>query len=124
MDALALWGMILITSALVFYSIGVWGEFYQKTLKRYHVIFFWLGLTCDTFGTSLMFLMADKIALDIHSISGAIAILLMLFHAIWATKVERSGNELQKQQFHRYSLIVWFFWLIPYFYPSASMANL
>ena len=34
----------VISSALVFYTIGVWGERLQKKLKLWHIIFFLLGL--------------------------------------------------------------------------------
>jgi uncharacterized repeat protein (TIGR03987 family) len=39
----------------------------------------------------------------------------MFFHAIWATRVVRSGNEEAKIRFHRFSLGVWLVWLVPYF---------
>ena len=44
----------VISSALVFYTIGVWGERLQKKLKLWHIIFFLLGLVSDAVGTSLM----------------------------------------------------------------------
>ncbi|MEG0454951.1 MAG: HsmA family protein, partial [Bacteroides sp.] len=44
----------VITSALVFYTIGVWGERLQKKLKFWHLVFFLLGLLSDTVGTALM----------------------------------------------------------------------
>jgi len=33
----------VITSALVFYTIGVWGERLQKRLKFWHLVFFFVG---------------------------------------------------------------------------------
>ena len=50
-----------------------------------------------------------------HTFTGQIALWLMLAHAIWATWVSRSGSEEQRGDFHRYSLVVWLIWLIPYF---------
>ena len=44
----------VISSALVFYSIGVWGERLQKKLKFWHIAFFLIGLIADAVGTSLM----------------------------------------------------------------------
>ena len=38
----------VITSALVFYTIGVWGERLQKRLKFWHLVFFLLGLLADS----------------------------------------------------------------------------
>ena len=107
--------MILITLALVFYSIGVWSERLAGRLKRRHLIFFWIGLAFDTTGTGIMFDMAGGIGTDIHSITGMLAILLMLIHAIWATVVLAIKNEKAIINFHHFSVIVWIIWLIPYF---------
>lgn len=107
--------IIFITLALVFYSIGVWSEKIQKTLKLWHVVVFYLGLICDTTGTTLMSIISEsKSFFNIHGITGLIAILLMLFHAVWATHVYRENNEQMKKKFHKFSLLVWFIWLIPY----------
>ena len=45
---------IIMAAALVFYSIGVWGERIVGRLKWWHQIFFVLGLVCDTWGTGMM----------------------------------------------------------------------
>ncbi|MGV3026013.1 HsmA family protein [Clostridium thermobutyricum] len=115
--------IIFITLALVFYTIGVWGEFLSKTLKKKHVIIFWLGLICDTLGTTTMSMIAssgtDKVTtpteLLIHQTTGMLAIILMLIHAIWATWVYNKGSERAKRVFHKFSIVVWVIWLIPYF---------
>jgi len=41
-------------SSLIFYTIGVWSEKLQSSLKRWHIIMFWIGLIFDTTGTTLM----------------------------------------------------------------------
>ena len=106
--------MVLITLALVFYSIGVWSERIAGRLKSWHLAFFWAGLAFDTTGTGMMFGMAGGIGTDIHSITGILAILLMLIHAIWATIVLVRKDEKAIRNFHRFSVIVWAIWLIPY----------
>ncbi len=105
-----------ITLALILYSVGVWGEKLQKNLKAWHVIIFWFGLICDTIGTSLMSKMAESASIfSFHGITGALAILLMLFHALWASIVLVRKNESMMLTFHKFSFIVWIIWLIPYF---------
>ena len=79
--------MIIISLALVFYSIGVWSERFQGRLEPWHLAFFWLGLACDTWGTGLMFDMAGGLVVNIHGITGVVAILLMMVHAVWASMV-------------------------------------
>lgn len=46
--------IVIITFALVFYSVGVWGERVQGILKKWHVAFFGLGLAADATGTFRM----------------------------------------------------------------------
>ena len=85
---------IVITSALVFYSIGVWSERIAGKLRLWHLLFFWLGLICDTWGTGMMLEMAGGITFDLHGTSGLAAIILMLVHAIWATIVLLKKDEV------------------------------
>jgi uncharacterized repeat protein (TIGR03987 family) len=109
--------MLIISLALVFYSIGVWSERLQGRLKPWHLAFFWLGLVFDTWGTGLMIDMAGGLTFDIHGVTGVIAILLMLVHAVWATLVLLQKDEKAILNFHKFSLLVWLIWLIPYFSP-------
>ena len=108
---------IIITLALIFYSIGVWSERISGRLKPWHLVFFVLGLICDTWGTGLMFKYVGGMAFDIHGITGLIAILLMLIHAVWALIVLIQKDEKAIMNFHKFSVAVWVIWLIPYFSP-------
>jgi uncharacterized repeat protein (TIGR03987 family) len=108
---------IIITLALVFYSIGVWSERITGRLKPWHLIFFVLGLICDTWGTGLMLDYAQGLTFDLHGVSGVIAILLMFVHAIWAFIVLLRKDERMILNFHKFSVVVWLIWLIPYFSP-------
>ena len=107
----------LITLALVFYSIGVWSERLSRYLKPWHVAAFWTGLAFDISGTLAMHRLAEG-AFDLsepHTFTGQIALWLMFVHAVWAPRVVVSGTEEARRGFHRYSLVVWAIWLIPYF---------
>lgn len=108
---------IIITAALIFYSIGVWSERFAGILKPWHLVFFILGLACDTWGTGLMFEYVGGMTFDVHGITGLLAILLMLLHAVWAFIVLLRKDEKAIKNFHRFSVTVWVIWLIPYFSP-------
>ena len=115
---------IIITIALVFYSVGVWSERIQGRLKPWHLVFFFLGLIFDTWGTGLMLDFAGGLTADLHGVSGLIAIILMLIHALWALIVLLRKDENAIENFHKFSLFVWIIWLIPYFSPMFfSLAN-
>ena len=107
----------IITLALVFYSIGVWGERITGRLRWWNLAFFLLGLICDTWGTGMMFEFVGGMAFDIHGISGLIAILLMFIHAVWALVVLLKKDDNAIRNFHKFSVFVWVVWLIPYFSP-------
>lgn len=115
--------IILITLALVFYSIGVWAERAQKVLRPWHTVFFGLGLAADASGTYLMSLIASanraaeveqSILNQIMAVSGLIALILMAVHFAWAVIVLVRNREHEKASFHRFSVIVWAIWLVPY----------
>ena len=125
--------IILITAALVFYTIGVWAEHLQKVLKWWHVGFFALGLICDASGTFLMSRIAASGEVQavgvgaglntIMAVTGAAALLLMVLHLVWAIIVLVRNREAEKKSFHKFSLVVWAIWLIPYF-TGAIGANM
>ncbi len=118
MDIKLIFAIITITLALVFYTIGVFSERKSKTLKKRHLAFFWLGFLCDTTGTTLMSFIAENTtksaASFFHGFTGGVAIGLMLVHAIWASVVVFKSNDVAKERFHKFSIIVWLIWLIPY----------
>lgn len=123
MPKLLIPAIIIITGALVFYTIGVWAEQRAKVLKKKHVVIFYLGLICDTLGTFTMSRIAaagsdtsiTHLQLMIHQFTGTLAIVLMLIHAVWATFVIIKGSDKAKFIFHKFSVVVWFIWLVPYF---------
>ena len=109
------YAIISITSALIFYTIGVWSEKKQGELKKWHLFVFYLGLIFDTLGTTLMSIIAQGgFQFNFHGITGLLAIILMLFHALWATVVLVKNAEKTKANFHKFSILVWIIWLIPF----------
>lgn len=105
------------TLAFVFYTLGVWAERLARNLRAWHVVALWMGLGFDAYGTWLMEQMriAGQSSGLVHAVSGAAAFGLMAVHAAWASWVLARGSEEARAGFHRYSLVVWLIWLIPYF---------
>ena len=108
---------VLITLALVFYSLGIWAERLARRLKPWHVVTFWIGFSFDVAGTLAMHKIAEGAFnfWDPHTLTGQIALWLMLGHAIWATVVIRNSLESMMNRFHKISIFVWLIWLIPFF---------
>ncbi|WAA12670.1 HsmA family protein [Fervidibacillus halotolerans] len=109
------YAIIFISLALIFYSIGVWSEKIQGTLKKWHLSMFWMGIIFDTLGTVLMGKIAGGgFSFQFHAVTGMIALMLMLFHVIWASIVLVQNDSVKRDNFHKFSIIVWIIWLIPY----------
>ncbi len=111
--------IITITLALVFYTTGVFLEHRSKQLNFRHLILFLSGLVFDTTGTLIMGSIATHTetvtgGINWHALTGFAAILLMAFHAIWAIFVLIRKDEKMQKVFHKFSLLVWLIWLIPY----------
>lgn len=107
--------IVAITGALVLYTVGVWGEKLSGGLKPHWLAFFWLGLVLDTAGTAAMGRIAGgEFRLDLHGVTGLLAIVLMGAHALWATLVLLRRDERAARGFHKLSIVVWAIWLVPY----------
>lgn len=63
----------------------------------------------------MMMEMAGGLTFDIHGVTGVLAILLMLVHASWASFVLMFKNNNAINNFHKFSVLVWVIWLVPYF---------
>lgn len=116
--------IIAVTLALVFYTAGVWSERCQRVLKNWHLGLFALGLTFDTLGTFMMSRIPTEVPraamTEVMVVTGLIALILMAVHLVWAVWTYFKGSDAQKAQFHKFSLVVWAFWLIPYFAGAAG----
>jgi uncharacterized repeat protein (TIGR03987 family) len=66
-----------------------------------------------------MFKMAGGLTFDLHGLTGLLAIILMFIHAVWATVVLLRKAEKLIVSFHKFSVVVWVIWLIPYFSPMV-----
>ena len=111
-----IYATIVISLTLELYTISVWSEKIQHDLKRWHVYMFWLALLFDIIGIALMSYISDSnlFNLSFHGISGVTTVTLMSIHAVWATIVRVKGDAAKRKNFTKYSVFVWFVWLIPF----------
>jgi len=111
--------IVIITAALVFYSIGVIGEARRKMLMWKDVGWFAAGLASDATGTFLMSRMASSgerhlspLASQMMTISGTLAIALMAIHIVFAVVLLK--RDTYREKFHKWSLAIWAVWLVSY----------
>jgi len=101
-------------AAVTAYTVAVFTERKAGIIKKNHLYIFGIGLFFDTLGTTSMSLISDSFKFDIHGITGLTALLLMMLHVVLAIYIYIAGSEKQKTGFHKYSLMIWMIWLIPF----------
>ncbi len=107
--------VVTITLAFILYTIGVWAERFAGRLRPWHLALFWGGLLFDIVGTREMSILAGPgFNLNLHSVTGLVALFLMAAHTLWATITVIRGRERALVTFHRLSTAVWVIWLVPY----------
>lgn len=57
---MVIFAAIIISLALVFYTIGVFAERRSGTLRPKHLAFFWTGFVFDSAGTTIMSMVAGE----------------------------------------------------------------
>lgn len=102
---------VAILLAATLYTIAVFGERSARMLKSWHLALFWFGLILDTIGTTLMSQIAGGWKWDVHGVIGLAAVLLMLFHSVWATIALFLKQERVLHNFHKLSVHVWALWM-------------
>lgn len=70
MSPLLIIASTVISLALVAYTIGVFSERRAGELRPAHLAFFWLGLACDTTGTTIMAIMAQGGGVVLEAVRG------------------------------------------------------
>ena len=104
-----------LTVAAILYTIGVWAERLSGRLQPWHLLFFYGGLIFDVIGTRQMSEIAGgDFNLNLHAVTGLVALMLMAAHTLWATITVIRGRERPLLTFHRLSTAVWVIWLVPY----------
>jgi len=106
--------VFFIMLALILYSLAIWSEKIKQGLQPWMVKTFSLAFLCDLLGTSLMFWRATvKFQLNIHSLCGYLALIIMGLHLIWGISALNKHGRTEKY-FHRFSIYAWLIWLIAF----------
>lgn len=124
--------IVFITTALIFYTAGVWTEHRAGSLTWRHAALFATGLLFDVLGTAQMSAIAASGQLrsrgagtaltGVMQVTGALALILMAAHLAWAVVVLVRNRPAEKATFHRLSLGVWALWLVPYMTGALGSA--
>lgn len=104
--------MVAVSVAFIGYSAGTWVELKRHEIATAVVRLFSIGLAGDVIGTLLMVSISDGFVVDIHSVVGVVALVLMGMKTAWLTILLRGGSAGCLSR--AYSLFVWGLWVAVY----------
>jgi len=117
--------VIVVTFALVFYSVGVITEQRKVAVSKWVLLFLTAGVLLDITSTALMIVGSTNIPLTVHGVIGYTALLAMLVDAIliWRHRV-RGGSSRIPRSLHIYTRIAYIWWVIAYIFGSIISSML
>ena len=107
--------VVVVTMALVFYSIGVITEQRKHAVTRFVLFFLTGGVLLDITSTTLMIISSGNIPITVHGFIGYTALLVMLIDGIliWRQR-RRNGSGPVPHGLHLYTRIAYAWWVIAY----------
>jgi hypothetical protein len=119
-------GLVALLVALIAYSLGAWGIFRAKAVKKTHVIYLWVGFACDVLATAMMAISAGGLDLSplsdlLHTVIAFVALFGMLAAAIVGTRA--LGASTAGAALARWVLAPWALWVIVFAWGMVSRGS-
>ena len=115
MNSLIIIALIVVTFALISYSVAVITEQKKSTVTKCTLFFLTAGVALDISSTALMIAGSTNIPLTFHGIIGYTALLGMLIDAIliWRHWASNAGSKIPRG-LHLYTRVAYGWWVIVY----------
>lgn len=109
-------GSMIVTLALVFYSIGFTKERKEKIVSSRILFFYTIGISLDITATICMIIGSSKGLVTIHGLIGYSSLLAMLIDTIllWRYNIMQGSGQLVSKGLHLYSRISFIWWILAY----------
>ena len=116
MNILLITGTVLVTLALICYTLAIIFEQRKHTLTRMFVIFLFSGFIFDFVSTLFMITGSKKGPFTLHGLIGYTSLLGMFIVSMftWRILKEKGINNKITKKFHFYLNIAYFWWVISY----------
>lgn len=116
MKTVSIIGSLIVTMALVFYSIGFSKERKSKLISSRVLLFYTIGVSLDITATILMIIGSSKGIITIHGLIGYSSLLGMLADTflLWRFKWNHGPDKVVSNNLHLYSRIAYTWWIIAY----------
>jgi hypothetical protein len=115
--------IVVVTFALIFYSVAVISEQKRSAVTKWILLFLKGGVTLDISSTMLMIVGSTNIPLTAHGVIGYSALLAMLIDAIIIWKHwMKHGHNVIPRKIHLYTRIAYCWWVIAYIVGAVMSA--
>jgi uncharacterized repeat protein (TIGR03987 family) len=116
MKTVSMIGSMVVTIALVFYSIGYFKEKRGKLITSSVLLFYTIGVTLDITATVLMIIGSSKGMLTLHGFIGYSSLLGMLTDTfiLWRYNLQSGSHRNVTRGVHLFSTITYTWWVIAY----------
>jgi hypothetical protein len=115
MNSILIRAVIVVTFALICYSIAVITEQKKRSVSKIVLSFLTIGVVLDISSTMLMIIGSRKIPITVHGFIGYSALIVMLIDTIlvWRFR-KRNGNVDVSRGLNIYTRVAYSWWVIAY----------
>lgn len=116
MKTVSIIGSLIVTIALIFYSIGFAKETRKKLVTGRVLLFYTLGVCLDVTATILMIIGSSKGMITVHGMIGYSSLLGMLIDTIllWSYNLRQGADAEVSRGLQIYTRIAFTWWVIAY----------
>lgn len=116
MERISMIGAVIVTLALLSYSIGVITEQRKRRIVKSVLWFITIGIILDVTATICMIIGSSNSPFTLHGFLGYSALLAMLIDVvvIWRFHYQNESKTTVPRQIHIYTLIAYLWWVVAY----------
>ncbi len=116
MKPILLAGTIIVTAALISYSIAIITEQRRHFISNRVLTFLTIGVICDITATTCMIIGSENSPFTLHGILGYSSLAAMIVDTllIWRFRLSRGAEERVSKALHTYSRIAYLWWIVAY----------
>lgn len=116
MKTVSMIGSMVVTIALIFYSIGFAREQRRKLITSGVLLFYTIGVSLDITATTLMIIGSSRGMLTVHGFIGYSSLLGMLIDTflLWRHNLKEGAGKEVNRGLHLYSRTAYIWWVVAY----------
>ena len=116
MSPILISGAIIVTVALIFYSVAILTEQRKRKISNFILFFLTGGVILDITATIFMIVGSTNSPFTVHGFIGYTVLIAMLIdtYLIWSFRLKNGNETLVPKAIHMYSLIAYLGWVAVY----------